>query len=466
MANSNPVSMQAYAAVLAASNAVVAKRAFRRFPPPDSLGPRFRVPALPDIPRLLAPTLEPAENHREHRVARVTAASLLYAHHKRAEGATRRSLHSQEIKVLDELEALCGEEARYRSAKQIVGSDTSCRYCRLFSRALYPDQIPDLVPVNQSAQVVSNFDPDRNIAEARIDGFQVLARKSTALSMIDAFHPLRWHEFAPNVFAQSDQIVGDRPPPRGKPWQVPNPTSDAERKRQIKAWKLSKSKVHYTFENVGLEINERMKSEIQNVLAIRDFVDQDVDPNRRKLSYAFSLESCLQSNFGLGTQYGGLDIDGGVYSGEALSWGELERTNFAAVEHLTERDLAHVCDLSGLDDGTTKRPQIRDLGNARPADSALIRETLQATRTELERAWREDVWLVTVTASKRLRYTAAEQTPVNLWALLTWLAPANLFVFINRAVCQPGHLQDLGQARPSMVRALAPTTPLRKPGWQ
>jgi hypothetical protein len=86
--------------------------------------------------------------------------------------------------------------------------------------------------------------------------------------------------------------------------------------------------------------------------------------------------------------------------------------------------------------------------HSQPLDIAVIERELKEARDRLLVAWGEEPWLVTASASKRLRYSVAEKTPVALWALLTWLAPANLFVFINRAVCQPAHFQGIQRLRP------------------
>src|SRR5262249_34930015 len=45
-------------------------------------------------------------------------------------------------------------------------------------------------------------------------------------------------------------------------------------------------------------------------------------------------------------------------------------------------------------------------------------------------------WLLTITSSKSLRYTVPQYAPIDLWASLTWMAPALLYTFMNRSVCQ------------------------------
>jgi hypothetical protein len=59
---------------------------------------------------------------------------------------------------------------------------------------------------------------------------------------------------------------------------------------------------------------------------------------------------------------------------------------------------------------------------------------------ELSLAWEEPAFLVTISASKKLRYTRLQNSPDELRAFLNWTSPALLFVFINRSVCQYVHL--------------------------
>jgi hypothetical protein len=81
-------------------------------------------------------------------------------------------------------------------------------------------------------------------------------------------------------------------------------------------------------------------------------------------------------------------------------------------------------------------------GEARATEKQ-IKETLYQVVETLVTRWGELPWLVTITTSKRLRYTAPGDTPLSLWAALTWMAPAQLFVFINRVVSQTPHVRAL-----------------------
>jgi hypothetical protein len=46
--------------------------------------------------------------------------------------------------------------------------------------------------------------------------------------------------------------------------------------------------------------------------------------------------------------------------------------------------------------------------------------------------------LLTMNARKELHFTLPENGPVELWYILTWMAPASLFMFLNR-LCQAPH---------------------------
>jgi hypothetical protein len=449
----DPDLTHAYAAVLAASNAVATNRAYRRGSFPDGLSPRLRVPGLADIPRLIRPTLgDPG--HREKKLARTTAASLLYALDKKP-GNVRTLLSPAEQEALDQLEEKRKNEATRRTKQQ---KDTSCHYCRFRSRALYGQGVPEVVVVNHAAQVIATFDADTNTAEAGIVNHQVLVRKAVALQMVNAFHPLLWSSNAPGLFKQSDEVFA---PERGRPWTRPPPTNDQQRKDQIDAWKEEQN--HFLFEDVSSPWNETMNTEFQNVLRITNFKDVALAGEGQKISFKFSLESCLASNLGLGMEYGGLDVDGGTHCGKAQPWhlveaqrgglqakgGGKERTSEKdPMAHLTARDLAHLGDAVPCHgrESTLKSAMADDFST--PARTEAIWNALSPTVDFLKspEGWDEEPWLVTISTSKRLRYAAPGNTPLGLWATLTWIAPAQLFVFINRAVCQPGDLAAMGGA--------------------
>jgi hypothetical protein len=70
-----------------------------------------------------------------------------------------------------------------------------------------------------------------------------------------------------------------------------------------------------------------------------------------------------------------------------------------------------------------------------------VLELIAERARSMSRVWSEagDYWLVSLKASKRLRFTTPVDGPPELWALLTWSAPALLFVFINRGTLQLPH---------------------------
>jgi hypothetical protein len=78
-----------------------------------------------------------------------------------------------------------------------------------------------------------------------------------------------------------------------------------------------------------------------------------------------------------------------------------------------------------------------------PGDEAPVEDIAAAVKAlvmSLERAWPQDKFdLLTLTFSKQLHFTVPEYSPIELWHLLTWMAPATLFVFLN-AVCEAPHI--------------------------
>jgi hypothetical protein len=393
------------------------------------------IPTLPDVPSLLSESTEGANDH-ERRVVRVTAASLLYAL-KNVEHA-EKLLKRRERERLKKLEgARWGEKQdRARQSTQHADDDRSCAYCRLFYSALYEeDKVPHALVVNHSAHVRTDFDPATNIAEAFIDNYQVFVPKNVALDMVRAFHPLRWPVAAPETFKRTDEV--DEPNPKGL-WAKPERTDSPEqREERIENWR--KRKQHYLYEDVSMPWNDRTNTEIRNILKITDFLDALTDDGGELLTFKFSLESCLESNFGIKLERGGLDVDGGLHSGKAQPWGDRCRGALAAAPSLTRRDLAHLQELL-----PESRPRRAFTGNLNePMRDGEVVDTLDQVAASLARAWGEPAWLVTISTGKRLRYTAAGDTPVALWTALTWMAPAQLFLFINRVVAQPAHVGGL-----------------------
>ena len=118
----------------------------------------------------------------------------------------------------------------------------------------------------------------------------------------------------------------------------------------------------------------------------------------------------------------------------------------ADVKGMTVRDVLMIQSESAALTGNDW-PALTDDMKAKLKDTAAPRDAIDAIRelaTNLKARWDgEDPWLVTVTANKSLRFTAPGNAPVEVWATLTWMAPALLFSFLNRAVCQAIHVAAL-----------------------
>jgi hypothetical protein len=437
MANANPQD-NAYAALLVASSAAASKRAYRRGPPPTGLPAHLQLPSLPDLPSLFADAPDDATPRAQAdklQVARVTTASLLYA--LKTDGYCERILRPAERVELETLTRTLEDEHVSRDGRAKIGgvggADRSCLYCRLFHKALYRDhRVPRALVVNHRAHVTTDFDPDTNISEAGITGYQVLVPEDAAVAMVAAYHPLRWQANAGEIFQQTDEVFAPSP---GKLWQIPEPVTGSVRDEVIARWKREPE--HYLYEDVQMPWNGQAKSEIRNVLKIRAFRDESAD-GYRALAFRFALESCLESNFGIRLERGGLDIDGGRHSGEAERWPEkgLPKT----LGKLSVRDLAHLRHLANID----PRLSVTEQSDDSPTESEKL-DTLTSVVGKLRREWRQQPWLVSISTSKRLRYTAPVDMPLALWTALTWMAPAQLFVFINRVVTE-AHVQGYGFA--------------------
>jgi hypothetical protein len=179
------------------------------------------------------------------------------------------------------------------------------------------------------------------------------------------------------------------------------------------------------------------------------------------MHYEYSLEECQQTSFGLGIERSGLDIDAGEYRGVAkrVFRGEKVLLNADDVRHVTRRDLVHMDLLGAYQQFSAKRgeskksattPHLQELAQGWRSTENLLdpdvtRQVVAARARQLSEAWQgrmrgnTDYWLVSLGASKRLRFTTPVEGPPELWAALTWTAPALLFMFINRGTCQLPH---------------------------
>jgi hypothetical protein len=459
MGTPKPEIMGAAAAAIAASSAGISRRLLTALPS----GPTMRsmtLPTLGDIPRLVSGTLKLKSEPMEGRIARATAAALIYARQKTLTTPTPGLLHAAEH---DACERWVGKKADY----------PTCRYCDMLLAILYGDwqgpPIPPFVIVRHSAHVTPGFDLDTNTSDAQIDKYQFLAPKSLAIQMLRANHPLAWHQAAPDIFQRSDPAYLETNGRNSSFTVKEEEANDAKRVKQVDEWEDKGAiKDRFIKEAVTWPWSDVISFNVENIIRISNFciggfsltkgggtsrtctcVD-DKSPAwgaEMCLSYDYSLASCEFTNFGLLPQPGGLDIDDGQLFAYARRGGGISK---ADVEEMTLKDLlilqSQTLDLGGkatLDVSKVDKSKLdrsfEDLGAAKEVVDELVR----ALQGRWGKGDDHEPWLVTVKATKSLRFTAPGNTPVELWATLTWMAPALLFSFLNRAVCQSIHAAAL-----------------------
>jgi hypothetical protein len=447
-----------YSAILAASSNLVSKHAVLRSPPPPTLPGQLSTPHVNDIPSLLRGSTS-GRQAREVEVARATAAALHYSLAKRRTGLTERLLNPEGHKHLAHVEQLgshrehaAAKSQRLRQARREKG-DRTCRYCTLFNAMLYgsdPAKHPIEV-VNHSAHVRASFDPDSNVSSAGIgvDGdddppFQVLVPEQVARAMIRLAHPLAWPFAAPDLFQETRQVRR-----KGNYWDIDRSMLDLTQRRD--AW-LNAAGPRYLYELVSWPWNEQSRAEIENVLRVDNFKCLE-NRDEVAMSYHYSLEECRQTSFGLGIERSGLDIDAGEYQGTAKrvfreGKGLLEKKD---IEHVSRRDLVHmrlVDQYPSQHESRSRTPvesHVQQLARGWDPSHETLNDSVVDLVVDRARSlsdtWKGagDYWLVSLRASKRLRFTTPVDGPPELWALLTWSAPALLFVFINRGTLQLPH---------------------------
>lgn len=435
----DPALARTYAGLLAASNALVSRRAVRRPPPAAAPPAGFRPAAMAEIPRLMAGAKD---------IHRITAAALCYAFEDPAkDGKVEPDGYAERL--------LSSDEIRDFSPRPGTDQKPISRYSELF-HALHsrlPERVsasqstgqPSLISqpvsakqsgsekstisvVNRAAQIISDFDPGgTNISSAKIENYQVLLPRARALEVLERSHPLNWHDAAPDIF----ESVGPATRTAKRNW-LPDPNPDPiawEKKAQVeKKGIIYEVAVWPWSESVTLRVENAIRIEEfdNNLAAVESGQGAGAGTLERHLSYKYSLESCVRSDYGIITEdLSGLDIDEGTFVGRAVSLDTLDQSH---IGHLTVADLRDLVDSQRLSveiPADLEEKDTRKVGVAR----AILREMG-------EQAKAEDPWLLTITASKRLRYTVPQYAPVEIWATLTWMAPALLFVFMNRAVCQ------------------------------
>jgi hypothetical protein len=429
---------RANAGSLAAASVVVSKQVPLRDPLLAGLAPRFRPSSLGDLPRLFSQDdATPAD-----RLARLSAAALVYSVDKSDKTQAEKVLRDDERSVLDALH-LPIEQRR---------NDRSCPHCHLLLSTLYGDrsrwrQFPPIGVVNHQARVEIFFDPETNISEASIKKFQVIVPKAVATKLISLSHPLHWAETAVGLFRRSDAVEADGSP--GEYFGNDRATIETMWEKRASAEEA------FIFEDVGWPINDQLSADSENVIKVFDFKRTD----DCSLTYQFALERCIRTNFGIAWEPSGLDIDGGEFSASAVPLDGLFGTSTSAqgsaydlLLELTRRDIlgleaqqnASIYDL--LARGWAGPEDDPDgLGN--PENPELFRkevhfEKLNTVARRFAEEWKDfgPFYLLEVSASKRLHFTIPEVSPIDLWQNLTYSAPAILFTFLNRAVCQAPHL--------------------------
>jgi hypothetical protein len=369
-----------------------------------------------------------------------------------------------------------------------------CRYCGVFQELMHPKPVPIEV-LNHAARINSDFNPETNISEAGIVDFQLLVPQKTATRALEQSHPLLWEKTAEKMFEKSRPAETS---PSERPFVQWHPAEQFD----INAWSekafSSEKAIGYLYERAKHPWNEQITAVIDNVFRITDFANVTVDASTiatksspgtikdhvrqvarrlRKggpghgrpkcnpisaqrppqiatekaslLSYGYELESCIESNFGLGLRNGGLDVDDGRFDGSAIHYTQISPQ---LVEHLQRSDFLHLA--VGL---LRRYPNAQSPMNLLQLVLKVFPEEGDETSPETKRIlvmnigvvltelWNgQEPWLLTVSASKRLRYSYPRDGQSDLWSLLTWMAPAFLFTFINRSVCQLPHLLELG----------------------
>jgi hypothetical protein len=448
MSNPDKVTAKAYAGLFAAASAVAAKRAIRRPPGPGVIPRGIRLPRIQDTPHLFEETHDSPDP--DHKLARIAAASLLYTVEKKPGGYAERLLRPEERDVLRAV-----HRERDRGPKK---KDTRCRYCHLssalYNRSLYanaaggydPHASQKFVVVRHSATVKPSFDPETYVSSARIDNYQVLLPKELAIALVNRSHPLSWHKAAPKLFLVSVPAAPTRTSWRQAPEIPPD------------KWQADAGKEAFLYERVAWAFSSDAMSQIDNAIRISNLKPEQ-DAHSCSLSFDYDLQSCLDSNFAIIQEPGGLDLDGGFSDSRAC---HPDAIKVADLKGMTKRDRVQL-DLAPNDDQVVPSDA--------PDSLALSEKELEEVVKELQKMARDlggaddPWWLVTISASKELRFTAPGNTPVDLWGTLTYLGPALVFTFVNRAVCQAAaDLTSLspavappgpGGAHPSQIRPTA-----------
>jgi hypothetical protein len=432
------------AGLIAASDYVVSKQIFNRPAPLPSSTARLRAPNLSDVPRLFSGQ-ETAEDDSswQHRVGRLSSAALMYSADKKEVRQADRLLRGSDSEEFEERALL---KKLHDVRKGSFEKDRSCPHCRLLYSSLYRDgkwKFPPIQVVhhNKDAKVIVNFDSDTYISEGKVDKFQVIVPSWVAEEMINSAHPLDWANAPGNFFKSITAVQAD-----GSRGDLTGTPEEIKAKWEEKANDGSA----YILEDVEWPINQNLRSNAENILKITGFAKKD-----DSIEYDYSLQRCVRTNFGVAWEPSGLDIDGGKYKGSRI---HLDPKKITAQEiesgqlplrHLTRRDVlelktqnkSHPEDWQDL--FNTEDDKMLYTGKwSPPGDEASFKDIAEAVEPlviNLKKTWNVEFDLLTLSLSKQLHFTVLEYSPIELWHLLTWMAPATLFVFLN-AVCQAPHI--------------------------
>lgn len=406
----NP-SARAQAAALGAALASQTSRAGGApLPAPGGAYARFRPMSLDRVAQTLGKA-GPGRLDPELELARVDAVAQLSGRHERNAVALLSS----------------DERERYRKRVDLhrklrTEDAVDCRYCAISQLLRDPDGKPArAVAVNHGARIETGFDPATNVSTGSVTDYQMFVRgEALARKVIELAHPLRWVQAAPSLFERADpalRLGGGR-------WRSPE-LDDAARAQAIAAW--GRNGGGFIYEKVGWAWNEYFDAKAENVLRIDNLVAPD---NHQTIAFDYTLEKCLLTNFGVAWERGGLDVDNGQYRGRITPLHALEARDVPA--NALDGYPLIASDAKSLAEERLKTPEER---------TTYRLNRLVDFGQHLKEEWGGTTpVLVTLSASKSLRYTRLQNSPDELRAFLNWTSPSLLFVLLNRLVCQYVHL--------------------------
>jgi hypothetical protein len=402
-------SVRAQAGALGAAMATLGARS-RAPGMPSGLYARMQPPSLDRLSQLLPPR-GTNSGLPEVRLARMSAVAQMDS----VPGRFKQHIHA--LLADDERPDYARAVARRRDLRREHVS--ICRHCATCQCLRYRGRPPGAVIVNHGARIETDFDADSNVSSASISNFQIFVPTvELAKTVIKMAHPLRWQDAAPAMFQRSDAAL-PRPANRGGGWTAPALDGPA-REAAIDDWRRRGE--GHVYENVGWAWNEHFGSKAENIIRISHLSDAS---DGSVLRYAYALEKCLITNFGVAWERGGLDIDTGSYQGAIT---EFDRLSEADVPPNAPPGYPH----EQVDPLTVDRQRTQAPEEVKAERFA----ALKALGQQLEVAWKRKPVLLTISAEKKLRYTRMQNSPDELRAFLNWTSPALLFVFLNRSICQ------------------------------